>query len=128
MCSTAAAAAAAAATARSDLQLGVFYLLSVWRRSNPHLLLERCLISFSNVPKKLKTAEFAADDNLGEQLAEIVGSADCALLHQGRQLQMEENTCCLPSGGGEGCFWSKVRRVKQGYENVKEEDCSITKL
>ena len=81
VCST--AAAAATATARSDSQLGVFYLLSVWRRSNPHLLLERCLISFSNVPKKLKTAEFAADDNLGEQLAEIVGSADCAFAASG---------------------------------------------
>ena len=79
MCST----AAAAATARSGLQLGVFYLLSVWRRSNPHLLLERCSISFSNVPKKLKTAEFAADDNLGEQLAEIVGSANCAFAASG---------------------------------------------
>ena len=46
-------------TTRSVLQLGVFYLLKTWRRSNPHLILERFTLSFSNIPKKPNTGEFA---------------------------------------------------------------------
>ena len=67
----------------SKVGFAIRRLLFAERLEDPHLLLERCSISFSNVPKKLKTAEFAADDNLGEQLAEIVGSADCAFAASG---------------------------------------------
>ena len=52
---------------------------------------------FLKCPKKAQNCRicriiFTADDNLREQLAEIVRSADCALQHQGCQLEMEDYT------------------------------------
>ena len=124
VCSTAAAAAAAAA--RSGLQLGVFYLLRVWRILICSWKDVRYLSQMSQKSSKLQNLLLMIIwENNWQKSSDLL---IVHLLHQGRQLQMEENTCCLPSGGGEGCFWSKVRQVKQRYENVKEEDCSITKL